>query len=134
MRCGLQDWVCATVIRPVNALRGWRHCQMLVERHGGEVPCSFAELESLPGVGHKTASVVLSVAFRMPTFPVDTHIHRQAPMRGFSWAWVPAYIESGNPTWQHTFFTAEWTQHRCAVGVELDSPWSASQNVTWSPT
>ena len=57
-----------------------RPCQMLVERHGGEVPRSFAELESLPGVGHKTASVVLAIAFRMPTFPVDTHIHRRVPM------------------------------------------------------
>ena len=53
---------------------------MLVERHGGGVPRSFAELESLPGVGHKTASVVLAIAFRMPTFPVDTHIHRRVTM------------------------------------------------------
>lgn len=50
--------------------------QMLMDRHGGEVPSSFEELEALPGVGHKTASVVLAIAFRLPTFPVDTHIHR----------------------------------------------------------
>ena len=60
-----------------------RHFQMLVERHGGEVPRSFPELESLPGVGHKTASVVLAIAFRMPTFPVDTHIHRRAHMHSY---------------------------------------------------
>ncbi|HMP72389.1 MAG TPA: endonuclease III [Kiritimatiellia bacterium] len=52
--------------------------KLLVERHGGEVPCSFEALEALPGVGHKTASVVMAQAFGMPAFPVDTHIHRLA--------------------------------------------------------
>lgn len=52
--------------------------KILVERHGGEVPRTFEELEELPGVGHKTASVVMSQAFGMPAFPVDTHIHRLA--------------------------------------------------------
>ncbi|HTQ79199.1 MAG TPA: endonuclease III [Thermoanaerobaculia bacterium] len=57
---------------------------LLVERHGGEVPRSFEELEALPGVGHKTASVVLNQAFGIPTFPVDTHIHRLAARWGLS--------------------------------------------------
>jgi endonuclease-3 len=52
--------------------------RQLVERHGGRVPRSFAELEALPGVGHKTASVVMAQAFDEPAFPVDTHIHRLA--------------------------------------------------------
>jgi endonuclease-3 len=52
--------------------------RLLVERHGGAVPRTFAELEELPGVGHKTASVVMSQAFGMAAFPVDTHIHRLA--------------------------------------------------------
>jgi len=52
--------------------------RLIVERHGGEVPRSFAELEALPGVGHKTASVVMAQAFGVPAFPVDTHIHRLA--------------------------------------------------------
>lgn len=52
--------------------------RLLVERHGGEVPRTFEELEALPGVGHKTASVVMSQAFGVPAFPVDTHIHRLA--------------------------------------------------------
>jgi endonuclease-3 len=52
--------------------------RLIVERHGGEVPRTFAELEALPGVGHKTASVVMSQAFGVPAFPVDTHIHRLA--------------------------------------------------------
>lgn len=50
--------------------------EMLVEKHQGVVPQTFEELEALPGVGHKTASVVMSQAFGVPAFPVDTHIHR----------------------------------------------------------
>jgi endonuclease-3 len=52
--------------------------RLLVERHGGQVPADFAALEALPGVGHKTASVVMAQAFGVPAFPVDTHIHRLA--------------------------------------------------------
>ena len=58
--------------------------RMLVAEHGGEVPASFEALEALPGVGHKTASVVLAQAFGVPTFPVDTHIHRLAARWGLS--------------------------------------------------
>lgn len=54
---------------------------ILVEEHGGQVPDSFEALERLPGVGHKTASVVMSQGFGVPAFPVDTHIHRLA------WRW-----------------------------------------------
>lgn len=50
--------------------------KILIEKHNGEVPESFEDLEELPGVGHKTASVVMSQAFDVPAFPVDTHIHR----------------------------------------------------------
>lgn len=57
---------------------------LLVEHHDGEVPESFSELEKLPGVGHKTASVVMSQAFGHPAFPVDTHIHRIAQQWGLS--------------------------------------------------
>lgn len=53
-----------------------RMAELLVERHHGIVPQTFEELEDLPGVGHKTASVVMSQAFGVPAFPVDTHIHR----------------------------------------------------------
>jgi endonuclease-3 len=52
--------------------------RLIVERHGGRVPRTFEELEALPGVGHKTASVVMSQAWGEPAFPVDTHIHRLA--------------------------------------------------------
>jgi len=50
----------------------------LIEKHNGNVPNTFHDLEALPGVGHKTASVVMSQAFGVPAFPVDTHIHRLA--------------------------------------------------------
>lgn len=50
--------------------------ELLIERHNGEVPQTFEELEALPGVGHKTASVVMSQSFGVSAFPVDTHIHR----------------------------------------------------------
>ncbi|MCB0768685.1 MAG: endonuclease III, partial [Flavobacteriales bacterium] len=56
--------------------------KILLEEHGGQVPESFAALEALPAVGHKTASVVMSQAFGVPAFPVDTHIHRLA------WRWT----------------------------------------------
>lgn len=52
--------------------------RILVEQHGGEVPADMDALEALPGVGHKTASVVMAQAFGVPAFPVDTHIHRLA--------------------------------------------------------
>lgn len=55
---------------------------IIMEKHGGQVPQSFEALEALPGVGHKTASVVMSQAFGVPAFPVDTHIHRLA----YRWA------------------------------------------------
>lgn len=58
--------------------------QILIEKHGGEVPADFEALEALPAVGHKTASVVMSQAFGIPAFPVDTHIHRLMYRWGFS--------------------------------------------------
>ena len=58
--------------------------KILVERHGGEVPESLEALEALPGVGHKTASVVISQGFAVPAFPVDTHIHRLAQRWGLA--------------------------------------------------
>jgi endonuclease-3 len=65
-----------------KAIRGLS--EILVEEHGGEVPRTFEELEALPGVGHKTASVVMVQAFGLPAFPVDTHIHRLAARWGLS--------------------------------------------------
>ena len=58
--------------------------KQLIEKHGGKVPDNFEDLEKLPGVGHKTASVVMSQGFGYPAFPVDTHIHRLAQRWGLT--------------------------------------------------
>lgn len=58
--------------------------EIIMNKHNGEVPNTFADLEELPGVGHKTASVVMSQWFGVPAFPVDTHIHRLARRWGLS--------------------------------------------------
>jgi len=58
--------------------------KQLIEKHGGKVPQTFEELEKLQGVGHKTASVVMSQGFGFPAFPVDTHIHRLAQRWGLT--------------------------------------------------
>ncbi len=63
-------------LSPAKSKAIHRLSEMLIESHEGEVPASFNELEKLPGVGHKTASVVMAQAFGVPAFPVDTHIHR----------------------------------------------------------
>ena len=77
------------VIRPLGlaprksrAVKGLS--QILVEEHGGQVPADMQQLERLPGVGHKTASVVMAQAFGIPAFPVDTHIHRLAQRWGLT--------------------------------------------------
>lgn len=71
-------------LAPTKAKAIRKLSEILVEKFGSEVPRSFAELEKLPGVGHKTASVVMAQAFQEPAFPVDTHIHRCAKRWGLS--------------------------------------------------
>jgi endonuclease III len=63
-------------LSPAKSKAIYELSHLLIENHKGQVPSSFEELEALPGVGHKTASVVMSQAFGVPAFPVDTHIHR----------------------------------------------------------
>jgi len=63
-------------LSPAKSKNIHRLSELLMEHHDGEVPSSFEALEALPGVGHKTASVVMAQAFGVPAFPVDTHIHR----------------------------------------------------------
>jgi len=77
------------IIRPCGLAPGKAHrlkklAQMLVDEHAGKVPRDIDALEKLPGVGHKTASVVMTQAFGEPAFPVDTHIHRLAARWGLS--------------------------------------------------
>ncbi|NLF16883.1 MAG: endonuclease III [Lentisphaerae bacterium] len=68
-------------------------CRLLLERHGGAVPSRREDLEALPGVGHKTASVVLNVVFGQPTVAVDTHVFRVAHRLGLARARSPAETE-----------------------------------------
>ena len=71
-------------LAPTKAANLARAADLLMERHGGLVPADLEALEALPGVGHKTASVVMAQAFGVPAFPVDTHIHRLAARWGLS--------------------------------------------------
>ncbi len=73
---------CGLAPRKAKAIQ--RLSEMICQEHGGEVPASFEELEKMPGVGHKTASVVMAQAFGVPAFPVDTHIHRLAQRWGLT--------------------------------------------------
>jgi endonuclease-3 len=80
----IEDIVRPCGLAPAKSKAIHRLSEILLEKHGGKVPRTFAELEALPGVGHKTASVVMAQAFGVPAFPVDTHIHRLAKRWGLS--------------------------------------------------
>ena len=80
----IQEIIREVGLAPTKAKNIARLSQILCESYTGEVPQTFEELESLPGVGHKTASVVMAQAFGVPAFPVDTHIHRLAARWGLS--------------------------------------------------
>ena len=80
----VREFIATCGLTETKAKRITQTAAMLIERHNGQVPCTFEELESLPGVGHKTASVVMTQAFGMPAFPVDTHIFRLARRWGLS--------------------------------------------------
>jgi endonuclease III len=71
-------------LAPRKARAIWVLSEMLIQEHGGQVPADMEALERLPGVGHKTAAVVMSQAFGVPAFPVDTHIHRLAQLWGLT--------------------------------------------------
>ncbi len=71
-------------LSPQKAKAIHRLSELLIEKHNGKVPDTFEELEALPGVGHKTASVIMSQVFGQPAFPVDTHIHRLMKQWGLS--------------------------------------------------
>lgn len=80
---------------------------ILVREQGGHVPASFEALEALPGVGHKTASVVMSQAFGVPAFPVDTHIHRLAQRWGLS---DGSNVERTEADLKRLFPESEWNK------------------------
>ncbi len=78
----IADYIRQIGLAPTKAKNIRALSEILVVDYGGEVPADMAALESLPGVGHKTASVVMAQAFGVPAFPVDTHIHRNAARWG----------------------------------------------------
>ena len=80
----IQSMIREVGLAPTKAKNIRRLSELLLERPQGEIPNTFEELEALPGVGHKTAGVVLAQAFGIPAFPVDTHIHRLAARWGLS--------------------------------------------------
>jgi len=94
--CGLSP----TKAKNIQALS-----QLLVDQHNGSVPADFAALEALPGVGHKTASVVMAQAFGVPAFPVDTHIFRLARRWGLSRG---KNVEKVEASLKRTFPRASW--------------------------
>jgi endonuclease-3 len=79
--------------------------QILIDKHNGEVPNTFGDLEALPGVGHKTASVVMIQAFDVPAFPVDTHIHRLGYRWGLS---TGKNVEKTEHDLKHVFPKDRW--------------------------
>ena len=81
---GLKRYVKTIGLFNTKASNILKTCKLLVERHGGQVPATRAELEALPGVGRKTANVVLNTAFGHPTIAVDTHIFRVANRTGLA--------------------------------------------------
>lgn len=94
---------CGLSLRKAQAI--WNLSHILIDEYGGEVPQTFEELEELPGVGHKTASVVMAQAFDHPAFPVDTHIHRCAKRWGLSRA---KNVEGTERDLKHLFPKKDW--------------------------
>ena len=72
----IRDIIKPIGLSPQKSKAIWNLSKILIDKHSSEVPQTYEDLEALPGVGHKTASVVMSQAFGVPAFPVDTHIHR----------------------------------------------------------
>jgi endonuclease-3 len=92
---GLTDYVKSIGLYPAKVKNILATCQLLLEKHGGEVPADREALEALPGVGRKTANVVLNSAFGMPTMPVDTHIFRVSNRLNLARGENPRTVEDG---------------------------------------
>ena len=90
---GLESYIKTIGLYRSKARHLMETCRILVERHGGEVPATREELEALPGVGRKTANVVLNVAFGQPTMAVDTHIFRVSNRTGLAPGKTPLAVE-----------------------------------------
>lgn len=107
----------AEIIKPcgffnTKSVNIFKLSQALVEKFGGEVPHTFEELETLPGVGHKTASVIMSHIFKQPAFPVDTHIHRLAERWGLS---DGSSVEQTEADLKKAFPPEEWEKRHLQI-------------------
>ena len=91
---GLKSYISSINLYPTKARRIIEASRLLIERFAGEVPATREELESLPGVGRKTANVVLNCAFGQPVIPVDTHVLRVSNRLGLSGAKTPEGVEA----------------------------------------
>jgi len=116
-------------LSPQKSKAIWNLSNILINEHDGQVPADLEALEKLPGVGHKTASVVMSQAFGEPMFPVDTHIHRLAQRWGLSSGKNVAQTEKDlkrlfpKESWnalhlQMIFYGREYCQARACYGLE----------------
>ena len=107
----------AEIIKPcgffnTKSVNIFKLSQALVKKFKGEVPHTFEELESLPGVGHKTASVIMSHIFKLPAFPVDTHIHRLAERWGLS---DGSSVEKTEEDLKKAFPESEWEKRHLQI-------------------
>ena len=94
-RRGLERYIRRIGLYRTKAKNILATCRLLLEQHRSEVPGTRAELEALPGVGRKTANVILNTAFGQPTIAVDTHIFRVANRTGLAYGKNPAEVEAG---------------------------------------
>jgi endonuclease-3 len=108
----IHDAIRTCGLAPTKAKNIRRLAETLVREHGGRVPHDLAALEQLPGVGHKTASVVMSQAFGEPAFPVDTHIHRLAKRWGLSKA---KNVEQTERDLRKLFPREEWSRRHLQI-------------------
>ena len=92
---GLKDYIKTIGLYNNKATNILKTCQILLDEHGGEVPANRAALEKLPGVGRKTANVILNTAFRQPVMAVDTHIFRVANRTGIAPGKTVLAVEKG---------------------------------------
>jgi len=92
---GITEYILSIGLFRTKARNLHATCRILIEQHGGEVPCTREALEALPGVGRKTANVVLNVAFGEPTMAVDTHIFRVSNRTGLAPGKNPLEVELG---------------------------------------
>jgi len=131
INCNLETLIKKIGIFRIKAKSIYNLSKILVNNYGGKVPKTFEELEKLPGVGHKTASVVMSQGFGHPAFPVDTHIHRLAQRWGLTNGKNVVQTEKDlkllfpKKSWnklhlQIIFYGREYCQARYCYGLECE--------------